>query len=378
MDLELSADAELFARSTHDFLAAKASIKRTRELVGASSLDREVWASGAQLGWFSPLVDEKFGGGSVGGRPVSELAIVAEELGGVVFPGPAIPTNVVAYAIGRAGSIDQKSALLAGLVSGELVAAAAVGTGSDPAANGVAALRRADELELNGTVALVQDAHLADLVLVTAITAHGPVQVVIPLDRAGIGVELLDSLDLARTQCNLNFRGVRVRRDEMLADTSDVNADLARCFNLWLGLQCAETVGVMDRAFTLTVEYARMRNSFGRSIGSFQAIKHSLADMLRWLETAKALSVHASEALDSDHGVVEATSSAKSYLCEFATALVRRCIQIHGGIGVTWEHDLHLYVRRVESNALLLGGAIEHLDRVAREIIQEGANGVNA
>lgn len=137
---------------------------------------------------------------------------------------------------------------------------------------------------------------------------------------------------------------------------------------LAIAIQCAETVGATDVAFEMTLQYVRDRKAFGRPIGSYQALKHRLADMLLWLESSKAVTVAAIKAVQFDADMSAVASTAKSYVGDRCPVIVRECLQMHGGIGFTWEHDLHLYMRRVESNTAIYGAPDYHLDRLARRI----------
>jgi len=216
VDLELNEEASLFAESTRAFLAAKSSIKQTRATIDAPvAWDRTLWATGATLGWFSPCVDEEYGGGSVTGNPFADLAIIAEELGSVLFRGPVLPTNVVAHAVSRAGSAKQKALVLPQICSGQLVATAALEIGADALMPGVTLTERDGALELDGTVSFVPDAQLADVVLLRAHGLEGAVQVLVPLDRAGIRIDQLNGLDLARTQCTVHMTRVLLSSDDL-------------------------------------------------------------------------------------------------------------------------------------------------------------------
>ena len=153
---------------------------------------------------------------------------------------------------------------------------------------------------------------------------------------------------------------------------ADVEAQMA----LALALQCAETIGSTDRMYEVLLEYVRDRKSFGRPIGSYQAIKHRLVDMLLWLESGKAATVASIKAVQSEIDATSMARVAKSYIADRCPAILRECLQLHGGIGYTWEHDLHLYLRRVETNAAIHGGADYHRDRLAATIglSQRGLN----
>jgi alkylation response protein AidB-like acyl-CoA dehydrogenase len=143
---------------------------------------------------------------------------------------------------------------------------------------------------------------------------------------------------------------------------------------LSLALQCADTIGATDAAYEMTLDYVKERKAFGRPIGSYQALKHRLADMLLWLESSKAATSAAVAAVQAGHGALETARIAKAYVADRCPAIVRDCLQMHGGIGCTWEHDLHLFLRRVDANAAIHGGVDQHLDALAGQIGFKGGS----
>jgi alkylation response protein AidB-like acyl-CoA dehydrogenase len=174
----------------------------------------------------------------------------------------------------------------------------------------------------------------------------------------------LQSLDLARRFARVTFDGVAVPSSAVVGQVDEASAAIERQLALAVALQCAETIGSTDRAFEMTLAYAKDRKSFGRPIGSYQALKHRLADMLLWLESSKAVTVAAVKAVQFDVNASTSASLAKSYVADRCPVIVRECLQMHGGIGFTWEHDLHFFLRRVESNAAIYGGVDYHRDRL--------------
>ncbi|MGE0877677.1 MAG: acyl-CoA dehydrogenase family protein [Acidimicrobiia bacterium] len=369
MDLELSEDQEFFRDTTHKFLWAGAPIQTVRSLIDdPTGFDRAAWAQGAELGWFSMLVPEESGGGSVSGEGVCDLAIVMEELGRAVFPGPVLPTNLAAFAIARSGTAEQKDAYLGSIVAGETIGTWAFAEAND-AWNGdgvtLSATADGDGFVLNGVKRPVQDAHVADIAVVTARTGGGLTQFIVPSGTAGVTLKPLKALDLARRFSEMRFDGVRLPASAVLGTVDGAGDDANAQRNVAIALQCAESVGVIDRCYEFTLEYMFARKAFGRPIGSFQALKHRLADMLLWLESAKAISVVASKAVQHGVDADENASLAQAYIGDRGPVIVRECLQLHGGIGYTWEHDLHFYMRRVESNAAMYGAPRQHLSRLA-------------
>jgi alkylation response protein AidB-like acyl-CoA dehydrogenase len=372
VDLELSADQELLRETTYKFLTATWPTSALRELMdGPLGFDRDIWAQGAELGWTSLLVPERFGGGNVSGEGVCDLGIIAEELGRFLVAGPVLPTNIVAYALARKGSDEMAELHLPAIVTGREIATWAVAEEGDGwAAEAGAVQARGDHkgYRLTGVKTPVQDAHVADYFLVVAATSDGMTQFMVPADSPGLMVELLDGLDLSRRFGRVRFTDVEVSPDAVVGDVGEAGADVESQTALALALQCSETVGATDRMYEVLLEYVRDRKSFGRPIGSYQAIKHRLVDMLLWLESAKAATVACLKAVESEVDATSMARVAKSYVADRCPVILRECLQLHGGIGYTWEHDLHLYLRRVETNAAIYGGADYHRDRLATTI----------
>ena len=349
MQLDLSDDQQMVQETTRRFLETEFPLTRVRALAeNDTGIDRDAIAGGAELGWFSFLVAEADGGGSISGEPVSDAAIIAEEAGRAVFCGPVIPTNVVADAISRTGSAAQKAAHLDAIIAGQRLATWAFAEENDRwdgAGVGVVAQPDGDGVVVTGTKSFVQDAGAADLMMVTARTGDGLTQLLVPAGTPGVTITPLTALDLGRRFSDVTFEGVHLGADRVLGPIGGADDVVARQADLATALVCAETIGSLDACFAMTLEYMHSRKAFGRPIGSFQALKHRLADMALWLETGKAVAVAAAHAVDHDVERAEAVSVAKSYIGDRGPAIVRDCLQLHGGIGYTWEFDLHLYLR---------------------------------
>jgi len=372
VDLDLTSDQELFLETTERFLTANWSNSSVRKLIGdPSGFNRDLWAQGAELGWTSMLVPEDAGGGSISGRGVCDLAIIAEEMGRHLFAGPVLPSNVVAWALARAASEPVAKKHLPAIAAGQEIAAWAVpeeGDGWMAESGSLDAIRTDSGFRLTGVKSPVQDAHVADQLLVAARTGAGVTQFLVPANAPGVTIEVLDGLDLARRFGRIVLESVEVPAEAVIGAVDQSGADLDLQFALAVAMQGAETVGATERVYEMTLQYVKDRKSFGRPIGSYQALKHRLADMLLWLESAKAVTVAAAKAVQFESDAVSASSLAKAYVADRCPVIVRECLQLHGGIGYTWEHDLHLYMRRVESNALIYGGVDYHLDRLAPTI----------
>ncbi len=377
MQLDLTADQLLFHDTTVRFIETELPLARTRELHDHPAGYERAWLRrSAELGWFAMLVPEADGGGSVSGDGLLDAAIVAEALGRHVQPGPFIPMNVVAGAIAAGGTAEQRAELLPAIAAGELVAtwAFADERGNWDGGSGLRVERSGADLVMTGRRGYVLDAASADWLLVAASLDDTPVQLLVRADHPGVHIRPLTCLDLSRRMADVDFDGAVVVPDALLA--SDGAAPLEAQLRHALVLNCADTVGAIDALFTMTVTYAKDRIAFGRPIGSFQALKHLMADQALFLETSKAAAVAAARAVQADDAdASEIASMAAAYVGDVANELAQECLQIHGGIGFTWEHDLHLFLRRVRSNSALFGEPSWHRERVCafHQLGEQGA-----
>ncbi|MDT5264967.1 MAG: hypothetical protein QOI90_1593 [Mycobacterium sp.] len=370
MDLDLTPDQELLRDTTRKFLNATVPLTVVRALAeNSAGFDREWWQRGAELGWTSLLVDERRGGGSVSGAGLRDLALIAEEMGAMVSPGPLIATNVVAQTLSRDASDELASQVLPGLLSGESVAAWCVaepGQSVTPDGTTLRARRDGAEFVLDGVKRPVDTGGQADWILVTATGPDGMSQFLVPSTAPGLRITPLHGLDLVRRHAEIRFEGVRVPASAVVGVLGGASPSFEAQLQTALVLQCAEIVGATDRVFDFTVQYAFDRSSFGRALASYQALKHRFADMKLWLESAHAITVDATRAVqDCAPDAGEVVRIAKAYVAERCPELIQDCIQMHGGIGVTWEHDLHLYLRRVVLHRQTYGDPIQHRDQVA-------------
>jgi alkylation response protein AidB-like acyl-CoA dehydrogenase len=371
VDVNLSEDQQMLQDMTRRFLEDRSPISALRKLVdGNESLDRDVWREGAELGWVALFVPEEYGGIAEDSQGVADAAVIAEELGRVVFGGPFLSSCTVAFAIAQSGADEQKASWLPGLAAGETLAAwcfAALGHQGGAVPGGVTAKQSGEGWVLDGTAALVEDAGVAELLLVTATNGAGLVQFVLPAGTSGVSVRPLETTDLGRRLAEVDFSGVAVGADAVLGAPEAAEEAFERQLQVALALQCAETIGVTDRAFEFTLEWCKDRHAFGRPIGSFQALKHRLARHAANLEAAKAAAAHAARSVQAQaRDAAIAVSVAKSHCGRQATEIIRDCLQLHGGIGLTWEHDIHFYLRRAVSNEALWGPPSAHHDRLCR------------
>jgi alkylation response protein AidB-like acyl-CoA dehydrogenase len=331
--------------------------------------DRAWWRRGAELGWTGMLATEEQGGGSLSGEGLVDLVIVAEEFGRLVTPGPLLPCNVVADTLSRTGSADQQAEVLPGIISGDVVAtwAFADGAGSwDASSVTLTATPAGDGWKLDGTKVRVEAAGEADQFLVTARTSGGLTQFLVPAGTAGVTVKPVKSLDFVRRFGTVAFDGVTVPASALGGAVDGAQADVERQLQVALVLQVAELCGIAGRVFEFTVEWAFDRHSFGRPLASYQALKHRFADMKMWLEASYASSTAAARAVQrGDAEAGKLASVAKAYAGDNLLEMIQDCVQMFGGIGVTWEHDIHLYLRRATLDRALYGSPDDHRERVA-------------
>lgn len=356
MLLELSDDQAFFRDTTAKFLAEFASVDELRRRRDdPAGFDRDYWKRGAELGWTSLLVSEENGGGSISGEGVVDLTLIAHEFGHTAAPGPLVTTNVVASALNDAAV---GADVLAGLLSGTSIASWAYGDAS------LQIDRDGDEVVLRGAVRPVESGGDAEHFLVT----DGRTQVLVPASTSGVSVAPMQTVDLTRRFSVVRFDSARVPASAMVGDAAQVERQL----QLALVMLNAESVGAMQRVFDMTVEWAFDRYTFGRPLASYQELKHRFADMKSWLEASHAVSDAAAAAVQARSAEArELVSVAKAFIGQYGSELLHDCIQIHGGIGLTFEHDLHLFLRRATVDRALFGTPAFHRQRIA-DLVEEG------
>ncbi|MFI5046537.1 MAG: acyl-CoA dehydrogenase family protein [Acidimicrobiia bacterium] len=368
VEITLTDDQAFFSETTRKFLLDKCALTTVRTFRHSpEGFDRDYWRQGAELGWVSMLVPEELGGGSVSGSGVVDLTLVADAFGHGVAPGPLLPCNVVAAALARAGSDEHQGELLPALVAGETVAAWVVGPPSGVGIRaGVRAEPDGDGFLLSGAEAPVEAAAQADVLLVTAALSDGGlVQLVVAPDTPGITIAPLDSIDLTRRYARVSFDNARADAPAVVGTPGQAAADVERQLQLALVILAAENVGAAQAVFDLTLEWTFDRYSFGKPLASYQAIKHRMADMKMWLEASHGLASAAAREVQSDAPTAgETVSIAKAYQGEYLPALAQDCTQLHGGIGVTYEHDLNLFLRRITVDSVTHGSVSDHRLRV--------------
>jgi alkylation response protein AidB-like acyl-CoA dehydrogenase len=375
MELEFSAEQDELRDGVRTVLERECPMSSVRSLVekrwrGGDAEADQLWSRMVELGWPALTVPEAAGGLGLG---AVELAVVVEELGRVVAPGPYLPTVAqFVPAVREAGDAEQQARLLGPVAEGSTgTLAIAEASGSfDPERVESVAEPSGDGFTLRGTKHFVFEPAVADEIVVVARVPgtsgdDGVGAFVVPRDA--VSVDTTASLDVSRVVGTVDLRDVHVDTDRVLGEPGPaVAAALRRANDEAVTALAVELVGTCQSIFDVTLDYAKQREQFGVPIGSFQAIKHKFADMLLLLERARATGYFAALTIAEDDDRRRlATSMAKAAAGDAAQKIAKEGIQVHGGIGYTWEHDMHLYVRRAKASSLLFGTAASHRARVA-------------
>ncbi|WP_380878098.1 acyl-CoA dehydrogenase [Sphingomonas sp. DBB INV C78] len=366
---------QIFIRdSARDFLRDQADFDRLRKAVDGAGWDRDLWSSFAgELGFAGIGISEAHGGAGLG--PV-ELSLIAEELGRTLAPIPWFETAVLAAtALSEAGSEAQQAALLGPIARGETIATLAMRDAAGrPLPDGIGPVltKHGEGWRLSGRAHFVPFGDVTDLLIVAAREAgssgwNGISLVAIP--AAGLAREALTSLDLTRPLAHVDL-DLAIDAGAILGEAGTAGPALRRTLAIASGILASEQVGGMQRTLDETVDYSKQRVQFGRLIGSFQAMKHRMADMKLWLEAARSAAAMAADAIARDADDMETLcASARTYCSDAYLRTTADGIQLHGGIGFTWEHHAHLFFKRARGTASLLDSPAHHRELVARAII---------
>ncbi len=378
MNFAFSEEQEELRKSARRFLEENSSSEKVRACMETDTgYDPDTWRRiGQELGWQSLIVPEAYGGAGYG---YIELTVIMEEMGRHLLCAPFFSTVcLAANTLLVGGSEDQKQAHLPGIAAGETIATLAYTEANgrwDAGAVTIPARRDGGDYVLNGTKTFVIDGHTADLVVVAARTEEnstgeeGVSLFLVPADAAGLERKKLNTMDMTRKQAELTLKDVRVPASALLGPEGGGWTILSKVLDLAAVALSAEQVGGAQKCLDLSVEYAKVRVQFGRPIGSFQAIKHKCADMLLEVESGRSASYYAGWAASEDNEELPTVAPlAKAYCSDMYFHCAAENIQIHGGIGFTWEHDAHLYFKRAKSTEVLLGDATYHRELLAQRI----------
>ena len=369
MILGVTAEQEELRSSVRRFLADRAPISAVRELMETTDgLDPAVWRqAGEQLGLQGIAIPEEYGGA---GFSFAEQAIVLEELGAALYGGPYLASAVLAAtALLTSSDEGAKKSYLPGIASGELIATLAFTEedGSwDAGAVRLAAIRDGDGWRLDGRKSFVLDGHTAGLILVVARTGDELSLFAVAADAGGLTRAALPTLDQTRKLARLDFVSVPA---QLVGSVGDGAAVLSRVLDVAAIAQAAEQLGGAQRALDMAVDYLKVRHQFGRPIGSFQALKHRCADLLLEVESLRSAVQYAAAAVAENSDEIPVVASlVKAYASDVYFHVAAENIQLHGGIGFTWEHDAHLYFKRAKASELFLGDANYHREHLAGRI----------
>jgi alkylation response protein AidB-like acyl-CoA dehydrogenase len=369
MDFGLNEDQETLARYARDFLTNECPTSFVRKMMDHETAhDQDLYGHMAQLGWMGIAVPEEFGGQ---GMTYVDLAVLMEEMGRALVPGPFFASVCLALPLLLgAGSDEQKRTIASGIATGERIATVAYTEAAgrlDEAGVEMTAREQGAGFVLSGSKQFVLDAHVADTIFVAARTPDGVTLFAVDVTAPGVSVTQQQTMDSTRRWCEVAFENVEVGPDVVVGDPGRGWAPLERSLQRSIAMLSAECVGGAQRVLDLSVDYARERVQFGRPIGSFQAVKHKCAEMLVDVELARSAMYYAAWAASEDDSELPlAASIAKAHCGEAYTRVASTGIHVHGGIGFTWEHDLHLYFKRAKVNEVFVGDPTYHRELVAR------------
>jgi len=372
-------DDQLAIRETAEtYLAEAAGLERLRAVIhSGTGFDADLWNGLAgEMGFAGLMVPEAHGGA---GLSAVEMTLVLEQTGARLAMIPFFETAVLAVqAVLAAGSAAQQAKLLPGLADGSQKAAFAFA----PLTGWAGAERLGPRLNrggsgwlLQGEAGFVTFAHVADLLIIAAQTAAGGISLLsLPASTPGISIARQNPLDVTRPYANIRFADVAVPDEAILGAPGRADLAYRRVLACACGLLAAEQTGGAAFCLSSTVDYAKQRVQFGRLIGSFQAVKHELATMMLQLEAARSAAYYAATAIaEESPELQEAAHVARAWCSEAYKYCAAEAIQLHGGIGFTWEHQAHLYFKRARATASWFGDAVEHREAIASLIFQENA-----
>jgi alkylation response protein AidB-like acyl-CoA dehydrogenase len=375
MELDFTADQEELRDSIRAVLTRESPVALARKVVESGERPTELWKTMAELGWPALTVPEEHGGIGLG---MIEAGILAEELGRVIAPGALLPTvTQFVPAVQETATADQRDRFLGGVAAGEIQGSLAIAESSgsyDPAQVRTTVVLEEDTAVIDGEKRFVLEGDAVDeLVVVGRATGtsgdDGVCAVVVPVSATR--TTPVHAFDESRRLAHVRLDSVRVSRDRVLGDpgTRSAAPQLRRAIQVATVALALEIVGTAQTVFDVTLEYAKQREQFGVPIGSFQAIKHKFADMMISLERARSTGYFAALTIaEDDARRTTASSVAKAAAGDCQRLLAKEGIQIHGGIGYTWEHDMHLYVKRMKSGEPLFGTSSSHRSYIAERL----------
>ena len=374
MYFDLTDEQQAIKSTAHDFLASRFKSERLREIAASEDgFDAKGWREMAELGWAGLALPEEWGGQGLG---IVDLAVLFEEMGYALAPSPLLSNTVAGLALSLCGSDEQRERYLRPLAEGEKRGTSALWDAGSPGTIGeftMEARADGDGVAIDGEKILVMDAASADFFLVA--TSDGRRHLV---ERGSDGVSVTpeESIDPTRRFSSVRFEGVKVPAEDSLPGQA---ADYYPVFHRVCVALAAESTGIAQRTLEMAVEYAKDRQQFGRPIGAYQAVSHRCAQMLLETENARSAVYGAAWAADAEpESLPLAASTAKAYASDAGWRVPDASIQVHGGIGFTWEHDLHFFLKRGRTNAAIFGDSKWHRERVADVVLARAAEPATA
>jgi alkylation response protein AidB-like acyl-CoA dehydrogenase len=378
MDFGFSEEQEMMRQSARQFLEGECAMTYVRKMMDDDTgYSEDQWKKMAELGWTGLILAEQYGGS---GLNMVDLVVILEEMGRVVMPGPFYPTVILGgIAVDLGGTPAQKKRYLPGIAAGTLKATLAqVEESGRWDAEGIMLPAKKDGsgFVLSGTKLFVPDAHNADLLVVAARTSgkgqRGVTLFLVDAKQQGVKTTLLKTMDQTRKLCEVTLENVTLGKDAVLGGVGKGWPLLDRIIDRAKVAMCAEMCGGAQKVLEMSVDYAKVREQFGRPIGSFQAIQHKCANMMVQTESAKSATYYAAWAVANDVPEAHlAACMAKAYCSDAYRFVSAEGIQIHGGIGFTWEHDMHLYFKRAKGSEVTFGDATWNRELVAQLVLDQ-------
>ena len=372
MDYELSKSQKLLQESVATFCQRESPAEHVRQVMESDTgHDPQLWQSIAEQGWIGLHLPEKFEGL---GLSLVDLAVVAEQLGKACLPGPFLSATWAATLLSEAGENSSAARHLPGLIDGSRLATVALlESESSWDVRPERLQTRLDQRHvLTGHKQLVPQAGIADAIVCVASRGDELCLIVTAPDENGVDVQPTPGIDPTRRLYSVAWEGLEIQPESVIATGDAARHALKRSLQVATVAVCAELVGIAQWMLETTVEYAKTRNQFDRPIGSFQAVQHQCADMLLLTESARSAAYYAAWSLnEGDPRAEQAVSIAKSYCCDSVREVGNHAVQVHGGIGFTWEHDLHLYYKRSKADEYLFGDASFHRERIAQLTVDQ-------
>ena len=361
MNFDLTDEQQMLQAAARDFLAARLKSETIRRLAESDdAFSEDLWREMSELNWPGLMVSEQYGGQELG---TVELAVLMEQLGYALMPGPILSSMLTAIALETAATDAQKERWLAPLASGEQRGTLALwdaGAGWSPEDITLEPESAGGGYVLRGEKLFVLDAATADFFVVGA---SGDRRFIVARDTPGVSITPTPTIDDTRKQYAVKLDGVKVGEDAAFGGEGAMGPARVRAFTAI----AAELTGVAQRALEWAVQYAKERKQFNRPIGAYQAVSHRCAQMLLETEGARSASYYSAWAVDNEPETADlASSMAKAYASDAGTRVTGASLQVHGGIGFTWEHDLHFWLKRASAGAVMFGDARWHRERVAR------------